>query len=181
MISQRNSSFRLYFGIFLFAASMLGATAVHAADGPQLTKDEALKLQEQFQRAVVAADGATLDKLMANDCIFIHGNGMMQDKAAFAEALTNGSMKVTEFKSTSPVVISFSGGAIVTSLADWGMLPPRGAMNAKPMVLHMRISQVWVHTVSGWQMILEQDTGLPQPSGLRPVESHPAPPGAPKP
>ncbi len=181
MTNQRKSSLRVCFGIFLIVASMLGAGAVRAADGPQLSKEEAVKLQDEFQRAVVAADGAALDKLMANDCLFIHGNGMTQGKAAFTGALTSGAMKVTEFKSTSPEVILFNGGAIVSSVADWGMLPPRGAANAKPMVLHMRISQVWVRTASGWQLILEQDTGLPQPGGLRPVGDHPAPSGAPKP
>lgn len=163
----------------LFAGAVFPAVA--RADAQQLTKEEALSLQGQFRRATVAADAAALDKLMAPDCIFIHGNGMMQTKAVFTHMLTSGAMKVTEFKSTSPQVISFDGGAIVTSLADWGMLPPRGPKGASPMVLHMRISQVWVHTAAGWQMILEQDTRLPQGGGMRRAGGHPTPAGAPKP
>jgi hypothetical protein len=95
--------------------------------------------------------------------------------------LTSGRMKVTEFKSASPQVILFDGGAIVTSVADWGMLPPRGPKGAKPMVLHMRISQVWVRTAAGWQMVLEQDTTLPQEGGARPAGGHAATPDPPKP
>lgn len=184
MSKLRTCSFALYFSAALVSVLLITGAIFQAsarADAPQLTKEKALSLQAQFRRATVAADAGALDKLMAPDCIFIHGNGMMQSKAVFTRMLTSGAMKVTEFKSTSPQVILFDGGAIVTSLADWGMLPPRGPKGANPMVLHMRISQVWVHTAAGWQMILEQDTTLPQGGGMRPGGGRPASSGAPKP
>lgn len=161
MIHHSKNSRALYLGVFVIAAAMLAAGAARAADG-QITKDEALKLQDSFQNAVVAADSAKLDKLMADDCTFIHGNAMQQTKAQFMGMLTSGAMKVTEFKSSSQQVTLFHGGAIVISVIDWGMLPPRGGANAHPMILPMRISDVWVHTGSGWQLVLEQDTTLPQ-------------------
>jgi Domain of unknown function (DUF4440) len=181
MRNRWTDSLAWYVGIFLIVGVMLGAGVARAADGPQLTKADALKLQDDFQNAVVAADSATLDKLMAGDCIFIHGNAMQQTKAQFIGMLKGGAMKVTEFKSSSQDVVPFNGGAIVISVVDWGMLPPRGAMNAGPMVLHMRISDVWAHTAAGWQLILEQDTTLAQPGGMRPVGSRAAPSGAPHP
>jgi hypothetical protein len=174
------NSVALYFAIFVIAAAMLGASAARAADG-QLTKDEALKLQDSFQNAVVAADSAKLDKLMAADCTFIHGNAMQQSKTQFMGMLTSGTMKVTEFKSSSQQVTLFHGGAVVISVIDWGMLPPRGGANAHPMILPMRISDVWVHTGAGWQLVLEQDTTLPQPGGSRAGGGHAAPSGATKP
>lgn len=166
---QLKNSLALYFGVFLIAAAMLGSGAVRAADGPQLTKDDALKLQDDFQSAVVAADSATLDKLMAGDCTFIHGNAMQQTKEQFMGMLKSGAMKVSEFKSHSQDVVLFRGGAIVISVIDWGMTPPNGAENAHPMVLPMRISDVWIHTSAGWQLLLEQDTTLPQHAGMRPA------------
>jgi len=165
---QKNSLAR-YFGAFVIAATLLGAGAVRAANSAQLTKEEALKLQDDFQSAVVAADSAILDKLMAGNCTFIHGNAMQQTKAQFMGMLTSGAMKVSEFKSSSQDVVLFHGGAIVISVIDWGMAPPHAAPNAHPMVLPMRISDVWVHTGDGWQLILEQDTTLPQRAGMRPA------------
>lgn len=166
---QRKNPLALYFGAFLIAAAMLGAGAARAADGPQLTKEEALKLQDDFQSAVVAADSAKLDKLMADNCTFIHGNAMQQSKEQFMGMLKSGTMKVSEFKSHSQDVVLFHGGAIVISVIDWGMTPPNGAMNAHPMVLPMRISDIWVHAGAGWQLLLEQDTTLPQHAGMRPA------------
>jgi hypothetical protein len=173
MTHRCKHSFALKFGIILIAAAMLGAGAARAANAPQLSRQEALKLQDSFQSAVVAADSAKLNKLMASDCTFIHGNAMQQTKTQFMGMLTSGTMKVTEFKSSSQQVTLFHGGAIVISVIDWGMLPPRGGANAHPMVLPMRISDVWVHTGAGWQLVLEQDTTLPQRGGMRPGGGRP--------
>ncbi|MGH7225945.1 MAG: hypothetical protein ACRELF_22230, partial [Gemmataceae bacterium] len=74
----------------------------------------------------------------------------------------------------------FRGGAIVISVIDWGMVPPHGAANTRPMILPMRISDVWAHTDAGWQLILEQDTSLPQRGGMRPGGGHQASSGAPR-
>jgi ketosteroid isomerase-like protein len=169
MINHRKNSLALCFGLSLILAVILCAGTVRAADRLQLTKEAAVKLQDDFQSAVVAADSAALDKLMADDCTFIHGNAMQQSKAQFMGMLKSGRMKVTEFKSSSQNVVPFDGGAIVISVINWGMLPPNGATNAHPMVLPMRISDIWVHTARGWQLLLEQDTTLPQGSGMRPV------------
>lgn len=178
MMKQRRNSLVLYFGIFLIAAGTFGAGALRAANAPRLSKAEALKLQDEFQSAVVSADSATLDKLMTDDCTFIHANALQQTKEQFMGMLKSGAMKVSEFKSSSQAVTPFHGGAIVISVIDWGMVPPHGAANARTMILPMRISDVWVHTDAGWQLILEQDTSLPRPGGTRPAGSHPAPSGA---
>jgi ketosteroid isomerase-like protein len=180
MTHHGKRSLARYFGIFVIAAAMLGAGTARAADGPQISKEEALKLQDSFQSAVVAADAAKLDKLMAEDCTFIHGNAMQQTKAEFMGMLTSGKMKVSEFKSSSQQVTLFHGGAIVISVIDWGMLPPGGGANAHPMVLPMRISDVWVHTGAGWQLVLEQDTTLPQRGGMGAGGGHMPGHGAPQ-
>lgn len=180
MAKLHTKIFALCFGIAL-TAFIFGAGAVRAAnagaggDSPQLTKSEALKLTGEFQKATVAADAATLEKLMAPDCIFIHGNGMVQSKAVFTGMLTSGRMKVTSWDMKSPNVILFDGGAIVTGVSDWDMMPPGGSANASPMVLHLHVSQVWAHTSAGWQLILDQDTSIAQPGGMRPGGSHRGP------
>ncbi len=186
MVNVRTKLFALYFSIALMAVAfgtgaLRSANAAQRGDSPQLTKDEALKLMNEFQRATVAADATALDKLMADDCTFIHGNGLVQSKAVFTGMLSSGRMKVTSWDMKSPNVILFDGGAIVTGESEWDMLPPGGSANANPMVLHLRVSQIWAHTAIGWQLILDQDTSIAQPGGMRPAGSHAAPSGAPKP
>lgn len=176
MNTIRTKSLALYFSAALLMAVFFGIGAVRAANAArgsaQLTKDEALKLTNDFQKATVGAEAATLDKLMADDCIFIHGNGMVQTKAVFTSMLTSGRMKVTSWDMKSPNVMLFNGGAIVTGESDWVMMPPGGSASANPMTLHLRVSQIWVHTAKGWQLILDQDTSIAQPAGMRPAGSH---------
>jgi hypothetical protein len=171
MPKLQNKFFVVCFSVALiavaFGASARAANADGPSDSPQLTKDEALKLTNEFQKATVAGDAAALGKLMADDCIFIHGNGLVQNKSVFTGMLTSGRMKVTSWDMKSPSVMLFHGGAIVTGVSEWDMMPPGGAANASPMVLHLHVSQVWVHTAAGWQLILDQDTSITQPAGAR--------------
>jgi hypothetical protein len=59
----------------LVLAPLAFAMLVIAAVAPRVSAqaDEALKLQKQFQDAVVAADTSTIAPLMADEAIFIHG------------------------------------------------------------------------------------------------------------
>lgn len=184
MSKLRTDSLALNFSAAIVAiiltAGALCPVAVRA-DSARLTKAEALKLHEEFQKATVDADAATLDKLMAPDCIFIHGNGMVQNKAVFTGMLKSGRMKVRSWDMKSPEVMLFNGGAIVTGVSDWVMDAPPGSANRGPMTLHLRVSQIWVHTEAGWKLILDQDTSIAQPPGMRPAGANGAPSSAPKP
>lgn len=132
------------------------------ANAQSSSQDEVVAMQKKFSDACVAADGATLNSLMADNAIFIHGNGVMQTKSEFVDAITTGKLAVSQYDLTDPKVVDFNGGAIVTGLVDFGMKPPAGSTNP-PMVLHFRGSAVWLHSSSGWHLIFDQDTTLQAP------------------
>jgi len=146
----------------LVAGIALRATAQSSAD------DEVLAMQKKFTDACVAADGATLNRVMADNAIFIHGNGVMQSKSEFIDAITTGKLGVSQYDVKDPKIIAFDGGAIVTGLVDFGIKPPAGSA-APPRVLHFRGSAVWLHSSSGWHLIFDQDTTLAGPPGPPPV------------
>jgi len=146
----------------LIAGIALRATAQSSAD------DEVLAVQKKFTDACVAADGATLNSVMADNAVFIHGNGVMQSKSEFIDAITTGKLGVSQYDVKEPKVIAFDGGAIVTGLVDFGLKPPAGSA-APPRVLHFRGSSIWLHSSSGWHLIFDQDTTLAGPPGPPPV------------
>jgi ketosteroid isomerase-like protein len=141
--------------VLLIAAS---AVEVYA----QAAQDEALKMQQKFQDACVAADGATLTSLMAENAMFVHGNGVMQSKAEFIDAIRTGKLGVSQYELHEPKVVLFEGGAIVTGLVDFGLKPPAGAGGA-PRILHFRGSAVWLHSAAGWHLVFDQDTTIAGP------------------
>jgi ketosteroid isomerase-like protein len=132
------------------------------ANAQTSAQDEVIAMQKKFSDACVAADGATLNSLMAENAIFIHGNGVMQTKSEFVDAITTGKLGVSQYDLKDPKVVEFKGGAIVTGLVDFGLKPPAGTANP-PMVLHFRGSAVWLHTSSGWRLLFDQDTTLQAP------------------
>lgn len=148
-------------GVLVVAAIAARANAQASA------QDEVLAAQKKFTDACVAADAATLNSVMADDALFIHGNGAMQSKSEFIDAIASGKLPVSQYDLHDPKVVEFSGGAIVTGLVDFGIKPPAGSTNP-PMLLHFRGSAVWLHTPSGWRLILDQDTTIAAP---RPASS----------
>jgi len=150
------------------AATLLVAGIALRAKAQSSADDEVLAMQKKFTDACVAADGATLNSVMADNAIFIHGNGVMQSKSEFIDAITTGKLGVSQYDVKDPKIIAFDGGAIVTGLVDFGIKPPAGSA-APPRVLHFRGSAVWLHSSSGWHLIFDQDTTLAGPPGPPPV------------
>jgi ketosteroid isomerase-like protein len=124
--------------------------------------DEVLKLQKQFQDAVVAADTSEIAPLMADEAIFIHGNGMARTEAQFLAAISAGQLALSAYDPKDPKVVLFDGGAIVSGSVDL-TFKPRPNATTPPMTIHMRGSSVWVQRAGKWTLLLDQDTTISGP------------------
>jgi len=169
IVSTRDKTARVVLGrivVVVLAALLIAAVAEPAR--AQAAQDEALKLQKQFQDKCVAADVDAVSALMADDAIFIHGNGAVQGKAEFLSSLKSGQLSLSAYDLKDPQVIVFNGGAIVSGLEDLAFKPPAGS-NAPPRVIHMRGSAVWIHSAGAWHLLLDQDTTLAAPPAAAPA------------
>jgi ketosteroid isomerase-like protein len=144
------------------AAIVLVTGAARSARAQSATQDQVLKLQKEFQDKCVAGDVDGIGALMADDAIFIHGNGAMQSKAEFLGSIKSGQLSLSGYDLKDPKVLLFDGGAIVSGLEDLAFKPPAGS-NAPPRLIHMRGSAVWIHTAGTWHLLLDQDTTLAGP------------------
>jgi hypothetical protein len=108
-------------------AMVLIAGATSRARAQSATQDEVLKLQTQFQDAVVAGNVDAIAPMMADNAIFIHGNGVMQGKAEFLAAIKNGQLPLSAYELKESRVILFDGGAIVSGLEDLAFKPRPGS------------------------------------------------------
>ena len=155
-------------GILFMAIGIACAAAPRAAlaqgAGKQLTEAQALDLQKQFLHATAIGDAAAIGRMMADNATFIHGNAILQNKAEFLDMLGTGPYEINKFESTDLKATLFDGGAVVTALAEVGMVPRPGVTGMSPLTVHMRIAAVWVRTSKGWQLILQQGTPLPEPA-----------------
>jgi len=163
---SKNRQFLACLAVVTAAVLLIAAAAFQVY--AQAIQDEALKMQQKFQDAVVAGDGAALTGLMADNAMFVHGNGVMQSKAEFIDAITTGKLGVSQYDLHDSKVVLFEGGAIVTGLVDFGLKPPAGSTNP-PRILHFRGSAVWVHSSAGWRLVFDQDTTLAGPPPAPPT------------
>jgi ketosteroid isomerase-like protein len=177
MVAKINISPRslgaIAFGVVLLL-NLAGARSSKAqvvSSNEQLTAAQALDLQKRFQDATVACDAPTLEKLMADDVVFVHGNALVQNKAEFLEAARARRFRISSFEISDPKVVFFEGGAIISGIEDI-VLGPRAA-GEQPRKVRMRVSGVWVAKSGGWQLILQQSTPL------QPLPSQPSTPSAP--
>lgn len=155
---------RILLGVACAIAAIIVVSAFAARTRAQAAaaQQQVLDMQKKFQDLTVAGDADGVAALMADDAIFVHGNGAAQSKSEFVAAIKGGQMAFSRYELTDPKVIVFNGGAIVTGLVDLAFKTPPGA-NTPPRVLHMRGSSVWVQTPSGWKLQLDQDTTLAGP------------------
>lgn len=73
--------------LLLAAAAALAAPLSPAAPRAEATAAIA-RVADAFDRAQLARDGATLDRMIADDLVFIDGSGARQDKKAFIAGWT---------------------------------------------------------------------------------------------
>ena len=132
------------------------------ASNEQLTAAQVLDLQKRFQDATVACDAPALERLMADDVVFVHGNALVQSKGEFLEAARNRRFRISSFEISDPKVVFFEGGAIVSGVEDI-VLAPRAAAE-QPVKVQLRVSGVWVAKPGGWRLILQQSTPLQPPT-----------------
>src|SRR5580704_16892120 len=78
---------QIYVALFLFAAMAVPAASAvaQAMDDPTL-----VSAVEALRKALIDPDKATLDKLTMNELSYGHSSGLIQDKAAFEQALLSG-------------------------------------------------------------------------------------------
>ena len=138
---------------FLALAALLAAPATFAAEPKPDTKSAVLAAERQWVDAVIHADAATLEKLMAPDIRYVHSSATNQSREEFIKAATSGNTRYTAIDFTDDVVRQYGHTVVITHKATF--------KNAKTGDSHLFITEVWVEQDGGWKMASRQATKLP--------------------
>ncbi len=160
MIAPRNQQVVVRMAVVSITVILIAAAwRVYAQS---TTQDEVLKLQKQFQDNCVAGNADAVGAVVAEDALYIHGNGVRHNKSELLALIGNGQRSLSAFDLKEPKVILFDGGAIVSGLVDVAFRPPAGSAGA-PRVVHMLGSAVWIHKGGQWRLLLDQNTSIAPP------------------
>ncbi len=119
--------------------------------------DTVIRLEELRGRALVEGDSATLAALLADDLVYTHSNGLVQDKQAFLEHAA-GSLRCVSIAWSGLYVQCYGDLAVLSGYMVSRLQPPKPTA---PASVEAHVLQVWRRERAAWTMMAFQATRLP--------------------
>jgi uncharacterized protein (TIGR02246 family) len=107
--------------------------------------------------AMLAHDIAALDALLAEDCVYVHSTGVVEDKAAFLAGVRDGLYEYQHVVAVAERIATGPDIAVVFDTIDFRGGPRGGAH--KPVRLITTL--VWRHRADRWRLIHRHATRVP--------------------
>jgi ketosteroid isomerase-like protein len=147
------------------------AFALVAVDaGAALADDQAVRAaNDAFTTSAMKSDVAALDKLFADDLVFVHGGGFTETKAVFLDHMKTGKRKIESVEQKNVQVRVYGTTAIVSGTAQIKLV-----WNGNKLDNAILFSSVWVQQAGKWRMVQYQAT--PQKKDTPPAAPAAAPP-----
>ncbi len=143
----------------LAAAWALGSVCAQAAPPAPAAADKAVRELEQAQdRAAVAGDRATLDRIFAQDYRMVSPNGEVIDRAQLFSLLLNGSRPYKSAVYETQLVRNMGDVVVTVGMED--VVPNYGSQAGQ--VVHRRVTQVWQYRDGRWQLTLRHAMIVPE-------------------
>lgn len=139
------------FGVFLLISQFSFGQDVKA------TIEE---LERKRFAAQVSKDGDYLNKIFADDLIYVHSSGKMDNKEAYVASVLNGSSVYNKIDIEAISVREYNKGQ--TAVVNGTVLITQGMVDGKPTLLHLRYLVVYTKdSKKGWQLNSWQSSRLP--------------------
>lgn len=117
-------------------------------------RDEVLDVEDRRQNAVISADLAELDALLADDLTHVHSSGLVHDKAGFMDYVkrTGGFIGIER----GPLDVRIEGAIAIINGSTISRV--RALDTGAERVLEGFMTQVLRRTDHGWQFVVSQLT-----------------------
>ncbi|RFS14286.1 nuclear transport factor 2 family protein [Emticicia sp. C21] len=117
-------------------------------------------LERKRFAAQVAKDGDFLNKIFADDLIYVHSSGKMDNKEAYVASVLNGTSVYSKIDIEAISVREYNKGQ--TAVVNGTVLVTQPPVNDKPVFLHLRYLVVYTKdSKKGWQLNSWQSSRLP--------------------
>lgn len=138
-------------------AGLCGFALAAAAQAPSAAEKEVRAVEEKRYKAMLQNDFATLERLMADDLVYVHSSGAVDDKKSFIATLRSGSL---HYKKISPddTRVRIAGNLAVVT----GKSSVEVDRDGKPQSFRVRFTAVYGRSGAGWRLVSWQTTRLPE-------------------
>jgi len=146
--------------VLIFAATSFAlsqTTEQKLTRGNQKTKQELIKLEEEWHNAYLKRDAAPLERILADEYIAVSGNGGSYSKTQSIEGLKNDTATY-EYSTPYDMDFRFYGDAVVVI----GRTKEKGkAQNGTEFTVEYRWTDVFVKKNGRWQCVAAQVVRVP--------------------
>lgn len=149
---------RYLIGMLFFCLTQFSAVA-NAASCEPVTSNDALVAEDQRYAAQLTQDTGALDRLLADDLVYIHSNAQVDSKSSFIDSLRSGAVKYLTMQRSDVRVRTFGCVAIITGLANYDV-----HFNGKDIAVELRFHSVWTKRDGRLQFVSWQSTRTPPKS-----------------
>src|SRR6202040_490792 len=128
--------------------------AAHASDNAKV-EQEVLKTLEQRGQAQIQRDFPTLERLMADECMYTHASSQTQNKAEFIGDLKSGKRVYKGLKNTDLHVLVYGHTAVLT-----GRTAISAVNDGKNTEVSIKFLEIYEKRNRQWQMVAHQSTRI---------------------
>lgn len=146
----------MWTAIAVLAAVTIATPVNTRAQAGSAAEEAVLKADNARFAAMLKADAAELEKLLAPELSYTHSNASVQDKAAFISDIKTGKIKYLAVEPTDQKARVFGTMAIVTGGASVHVI-----QNGNDLTFKIRYTNAHINRGGSWQMVAWQATRLP--------------------
>jgi ketosteroid isomerase-like protein len=116
---------------------------------------EVRQAEDRWIAAIKANDRGALDGLLADDLVYTHSTGLVENKAQYVAAVTGGSQTYASVTYEDPVIRVYGSTAVMVAKARI-----TGSSKGTPFDNQLRLLHVWVNQAGAWVLVAHQTTRL---------------------
>ena len=116
-----------------------------------------LKLEQQWEDALLKSDVAALEKIYDDGLIYTHSSGAVDNKSAYVGNIKSGATKYESMKRGDIKVSVYDDTALVTCHWEVHVLNRGNKLDINARYIH-----VYVKKKDGWKMVAHQSTRIAQ-------------------
>ena len=124
-----------------------------------VTVDEALAAEAARYAAQMANDFASMERLFAEDLVYIHSSTAVDTKASFIESMRSGTVRYRSMSLGDVTVRCYGGLAVISGRAGFEV-----TVRGQAMTMDLLFHALWAKRASGMQFVSWQATRVPAKS-----------------
>ena len=137
---------------------VFGQSATKQASQTNESEQEVRQMIEKYRTALLQRDIPALEKIWADDYVFVNASGEVLTKAQRVANAKSGATTLDSIKEEEKITVRvYQNSAVATS-----RVTIKGQYSGQPTTGQYRSTHVWVKGSEGWQLVSNQLTALPQ-------------------